>query len=97
MDDQQLRFGVVENILNLSRGKTIVERDQGCADEGGSEVGFQEDMTIVMQNGYLAARTEALLSQEMSQPEHPPGKLFIGEGPLMTANRFFLRVSAGGF
>ena len=97
MDDDQFGFGVVENILDFPGRKTIIEGDQGCTDEGGGEVGFEEDMTVVMQNGRLTAWSQAPVSQKMGQSKDPPGKLFIGEPPLMTANRFLLRIAPGRF
>jgi hypothetical protein len=45
----------------------------------------------------LTTGSEAPLFKKMGQPEDPPEKLFIGEYPLMTANRLFLRVSPGRF
>ena len=79
MDDDQFGFGVVKDILDFPGGEPIIEGDQGCTDKGGSEVGFKEDMTVVMQNGHLMSRSQAPFAQKMGQSEDSSGKLFIGE------------------
>ena len=97
MDDDQFGFGVVKDILDFPGGKTIIEGDQSRTDKGGGEVSFKEDMTVVMQNGHLMPRSQAPFAEKMGQSEDPSGKLFIGEYPLMTAYRLFLRISPGRF
>ena len=96
MDDDQSGFGVVENILNFPGGKAIIQRDQHRTDKGGGEVGFEEDMAVVMQNGCLTAWSQTSISQKMGQPEDPLRKLLIGEDRLMTANRFLLGIGPKG-
>ena len=97
MDDDQSRFGVVENIFDFSWREAIIERDQSGADEGRGEVGFEEDMTVIVENSRLTAWTQSPVFEETGQPEDPLGKLFIGEHPLMAANRFFLAIATDRF
>ena len=97
MGDQQLGFGIFENKLDFPGREAVIEGNQNGPDKGGGKIGFQKNMTIILEDGHRTARSQAPGPQKMRQSKDPFGKLPIGKGGLMAANRLFLRIGPGGF
>ena len=71
VDQQGLRFGVLQNVGEVRRGEAVVEGRQNGADLRHGKEGFQHAVAVRRQHGDRVPLADAALAQGVGQPVHP--------------------------
>ena len=78
---QQPRFGVVEDVTKIPGGETHVERQEDGAGLHHPVVGFQQAVTIAAEIGHHRSGLDSQRHQEVRQAVDSPAELAVAEAP----------------